>query len=86
MLKWSLSKYSNAYILVKETVRVPNMADAAASVSNLNKKVIVKNCTPFIHCISEIENTQVDNVKDVDVVMSNKYWLFKKVWKFMAIL
>ena len=28
-----------------------------------------KNCAPFINCISEINNTQVDNAKDIDIVM-----------------
>ena len=36
---------------------------------NINKKVIFKNCAPFTNCISEINNTQVDNAKDTDIVM-----------------
>ena len=28
-----------------------------------------KNCAPFINCISEINNNQVDNAKDSDIVM-----------------
>ena len=35
----------------------------------LTKKVIFKNCAPFTNCISEINNTQVDNAKDIDIVM-----------------
>ena len=35
----------------------------------LIKKVIFKNCTPFINCISEIDNTQVDNAKGINIVM-----------------
>ena len=31
--------------------------------------MIVKNCALFIKCISEINNTKVDNAKDIDVVM-----------------
>ena len=34
------------------------------------ERVILKNCAPFIDCISEINNTQTDNAKDLDVVMS----------------
>ena len=34
-----------------------------------NKSLIFKNCAPFTDCISEINNTQVDNVKDIHVVM-----------------
>ena len=36
--------------------------------NNVNKKVVFKNCAPFINCISEIKNTQVDNAKDIDIV------------------
>ena len=32
-------------------------------------KVIFKNCAPFTNCISEINNTQTDNAKDIDSVM-----------------
>ena len=42
------------------------MADVDAS--NANEKVIFKNCAPFINCISEINNTQADNAKDIDIV------------------
>ena len=37
---------------------------------NTNKKVIFKNCAPFTNCISKINNTQIDNAKDIDIVMS----------------
>ena len=35
----------------------------------LTKKVIFKNCAPFTNCISEINNAQVDNAKDVDIAV-----------------
>ena len=35
----------------------------------LMKKVIFKDCSLFTNCISEINNTQVDNAKDIDIVM-----------------
>ena len=35
----------------------------------LIKKVIFKNCALFTDCISKINNTQVDNAKDIDIVM-----------------
>ena len=69
MLKSSLCDYSDAYILVKGTITVNNTAAEGASANNSNKKVIFKNCAPFINCISEINNTQVDNAKDIDIVM-----------------
>ena len=34
-----------------------------------NKGVIFKNCEPFIDCTSEISNTQIDYVKDLDFAM-----------------
>ena len=33
------------------------------------KKLIFKNCAPFTNCISEMNNTQVGNAKDIDIVM-----------------
>ena len=70
MLKSSLCDYSDAYILVKGTITVNNSAAADADANNTNKKVIFKNCAPFTNCISEINNTQVDNAKDLDIVLS----------------
>ena len=69
MLKSSLCDYSDACILVKGTISVNNTAAADAAVNNTNKKVIFKNCAPFTNCISEINNTQIDNAKDIDIVM-----------------
>ena len=69
MLKSSLCDYSDAYILVKGTVSINNTAAAGAAANNTNKKVIFKNCAPFTNCISEINNTQIDNAKDIDIVM-----------------
>ena len=72
MLKSSLCDYSDAYILVKGTITIAGAgADAAArQADERNKAVIFKNCAPFINCISEINNTQIDNAKDIDIVMS----------------
>ena len=69
MLKSRLCDYSDAYILVKGTISVNNTAAADAAVNNTNKKVIFKNCAPFTNCISEINNTQIDNAKGIDIVM-----------------
>ena len=72
MLKSSLCDYSDTYILVKGTISVNNTtaaAAAAAAVNNDDKKVIFKNCAPFTNCISEINYTQVDNAKDIDIAM-----------------
>ena len=69
MLKSSLCDYSDAYIVVKGTISVNNTAAAGTAVNNIDKKVIFKNCVPFTNCISEINNTQIDNAKDIDIVM-----------------
>ena len=56
-------------MLVKETMTVPNTEIAPAATNITNKKEIFKNCVPFTYCISEINNTEVDNAKDINVVM-----------------
>ena len=70
MVKSSLCDYSDAYILVKGTITVNNTAAQGAAANNIDKKVIFKNCATFTNCISEINNTQIDNAKDIDIVMS----------------
>ena len=62
-------------------------------VAPCNKQVVFKNCTSFTDCISEINNTDIDNTKDIDVVIpmynsieyndnysktSGSLWLFYK--------
>ena len=34
-----------------------------------NKKVVCTSCTPFTDCITKINNTPVDDVQKIDVVM-----------------
>ena len=70
MLKSSLCDYSDAYILVKGTISVNNTAAAGAAVNNDDIKVIFKNCAPFTNCISEINNTHIDNPKDINILMA----------------
>ena len=70
----------DAYVLVKGTISIA--AQAEGNPNNANKKVVFKNCAPFTYCISEINNTQIDNAKHIDVIMpmyklieySNNYW------------
>ena len=71
MLRSSLCDYSDAYILVKGTITINGRgADAAArQADERDKGVSFKNCAPFINCISEINITQIDNAKDIDIVM-----------------
>ena len=68
MLRSSLCDYSSAYILVKGTISTA--AQAGDNPNNANKNVVFKNCVPFTNCISEINNTQIDHVKHIDLIMS----------------
>ena len=71
MLKSSLCDYSDAYILVKGTTTITGAgADASArQADERDKGVAFENCALFTNCISEINNTQVDNAKDIDIIM-----------------
>ena len=69
MLISSLCDYSDAYILVKGNISVNNTAGTGGDANNTNKKVIFKNCAPFIDCIRKINNTQIDNTKNIDIVI-----------------
>ena len=53
MIRSNLCDYSDAYILA----------------NNTNKKVIFKNCAPFTDCITEINNTQVNDAQKIDLVI-----------------
>ena len=62
----SLCDYSDAYVLVCGTITV---AALEAGGGNNSIEVVFKNCAPFTNCISEINNTQIDNAKYIDVVL-----------------
>ena len=42
---------------------------APAPADNNDKEVLFKNCALFTDCISEINNTQIDNAKNIDLIM-----------------
>ena len=71
MLKSSSCDYSDAYILVKEKITVTWAGDNTVTrqADGGDKGVAFKNCAPFTNCISEINNTQIDNAKGIDIVM-----------------
>ena len=71
MLKSILCDYSDAYILVSGTIITTGAGTdgAAKRFNERNKRVTFENCAPFADCISEINNTQIDNTKYIDVVM-----------------
>ena len=69
MSKSSLCDYSDAYILVKGTITVNNTAATTAAANNANKEVMLKNASSFTDFESEINNVEIDNAKDIDIVM-----------------
>ena len=71
MLKSSLCDYSDAYILGKRKITITGAGDDAAArqADERDKGVAFKNCSPFTNYISEINNTEVENAKDIDIVM-----------------
>ena len=42
---------------------------AARQADERDNGVAFKNCAPFTNCISEINNTKIDNAKDTDIVI-----------------
>ena len=56
---------------VKETITINGGGNdnAAREADERNKGIIFKNSAPFTKCISRINNTYIDNAKDIDIVM-----------------
>ena len=93
MLKFSLCDYSDTHILVKETITITGAGAVAAArqADERNKGKNFKNCAPFINCKGEINNTEIDHVKDIDIVTPMYNLIeysdnYSNIWKFMAIL
>ena len=69
MIRSNLCDYSDAYILVSGTITITGaVEDDAKRAEKRNKEVIFKNCAPFTNCISNINNTQIDNAENTDIV------------------
>ena len=58
-------------MLVKGRIAITWESDNAAprQADERNKRVIFKNCAPFVNCKSEINNTEIDNAKGIEMVM-----------------
>ena len=71
ILRSSLRDYSDVYILVKGRITITGAGyDAAArQADGRNKGVTSKNCALFINWESEINNIEIDNDKDIDIVI-----------------
>ena len=65
MLRSELCDYSNAYIVVKETIIVK----VTNPVNKRNKKLTFKNNPQFRSYILKINNTFISNVEDLGIVM-----------------
>ena len=65
MLRSDLCDYSDAYIVVKGRITVAATLDANEKTKNLT----FKNNSPFMSCISKINNTFIDSAEDIDVDM-----------------
>ena len=86
MLRTSLCDYNDANILVGGTITiiVVGYNDVVRRLDKRNKGVIFKNWAPFTDCISEANNTQIDNAKYIDVIIP--MYNFIDVWRCVAIL
>ena len=60
-LESSLCDYSDAYVLVTGNITVVG--------ADNNTKVAFKNCSPFIKCRTEINETFIDEAEDVNIAM-----------------
>ena len=65
MLRSVLCDYSDIYILVKGKITVTSSNNNA-----YDKKLALKDNAPFISCISKINGELIENVEDLDIVMS----------------
>ena len=64
MLQSDLCDYSDAYVVVKGTINVTDSNDNA-----YDKKLAFEKNAPLISCTLRINNTLINNVEDLDIVM-----------------
>ena len=71
MIRTNLCGYSDAYIPVTGTITTDGSGnnDAAKRSEEINKGLIFESCVSFGGCIRNINNIQIDNGKDIDVMM-----------------
>ena len=73
MLRSNLCDYSDAYILVKGTITVtaPGVNNNLNNIRDKrNRPVILKNNTQFVSCIRRINGELIEDIDDLDIVMS----------------
>ena len=64
MLRSDICNFSDAYIVLKETITVTNPNNNV-----YDKKLAFKNSAQSVSCIYKINNTLIDNAEDLDIVM-----------------
>ena len=71
-LNLKLQCYCQVYVIIVMYIYLFKglyQAQAGYNPNNGNEKVVFKNYPPFTDCMSEINNTQIDNAKHVHVIM-----------------
>ena len=73
MLRSNLCDIADAYIPVNGRITITGAgADGAARRGDeRDKSVTFKHCAPFLKCINRINNTEIDNAKDINMPMYN---------------
>ena len=69
MLRSHLCDFSDAYIVVKGTIALTK-SNGNGIIDIRNRFLAFKNNSPFINCISKINNVLIDSAEHLDVVMS----------------
>ena len=70
MLRSNLCDYSDAYILVKGTIRVNGIVNGVKNeILRRNRLLILTNNAPFVSCMTKINNEFIEDADDFDIVM-----------------
>ena len=68
MLRSDLCDFSDAYIVVKETITLTK-TNGRGFIDIRNRSLVCKSNARFTNCISKINNEFINNAEDLDVVM-----------------
>ena len=69
-MRSDLCDYSDAYILVKGTVTVNGVVNGAENeILGRNRPLILKDNTPFVSCMTKVNNEFIEDANDLDIVM-----------------
>ena len=67
MLRSGICDFSDAYIIIKETITLTK-TDGRGFIDIRNRFLALKNSAPFTNCISKINHVLIDNAQDLDIV------------------